>query len=246
VEGERMKKLVAFVIVIAGLMVLSVPGTVRADTINGTGAYQNWTTAVLNQDNVPYWDGASSDGNGQGIGYYLTNTGAFGGGSGPGSIPYWGNNDGSADTSFYFDKTDPGQMAALKIEIAGNAPINQFGWYDKVTGTQTTLFTGPQGAGALATFTPTSTYGFFLQVGNGPVYYTESGKNTQDTTFQHFAVFKEAPSVYWVGVEDLGPNNDRDYNDMVVKVSAVPIPGAVWLLGSGLLGLLGLRRRSVG
>lgn len=31
-----------------------------------------------------------------------------------------------------------------------------------------------------------------------------------------------------------------------VKVSPVPIPGAVWLLGSGLLGLLGLRRKSLG
>ena len=28
-------------------------------------------------------------------------------------------------------------------------------------------------------------------------------------------------------------------------VSAVPIPGAIWLLGSGLLGLIGLRRRAV-
>jgi hypothetical protein len=31
-----------------------------------------------------------------------------------------------------------------------------------------------------------------------------------------------------------------------VEVTAVPIPGAVWLLGSGLLGLLGLKRRILG
>ncbi len=34
---------------------------------------------------------------------------------------------------------------------------------------------------------------------------------------------------------------DHDHNDVVAK--AVPIPGAVWLLGSGLIGLLGIRRK---
>lgn len=31
----------------------------------------------------------------------------------------------------------------------------------------------------------------------------------------------------------------------LVRVSEVPIPAAVWLLGSGLIGLIGLARRSV-
>ena len=48
-----------------------------------------------------------------------------------------------------------------------------------------------------------------------------------------------------VGYEDWG---DSDYNDMVVLLttresSAVPIPGAVWLLGSGVIGLGIIRRR---
>ena len=40
--------------------------------------------------------------------------------------------------------------------------------------------------------------------------------------------------------------SDKDYNDMIVKVSYVPtpIPAAVWLLGTGLLGLVGIRRRN--
>jgi hypothetical protein len=40
-------------------------------------------------------------------------------------------------------------------------------------------------------------------------------------------------------------NGDSDYDDMILQASraATPIPGAVWLLGTGLAGLIGLRRR---
>ncbi len=37
--------------------------------------------------------------------------------------------------------------------------------------------------------------------------------------------------------------DDQDYNEPLIYVNPVPIPGAVWLLGSGMLGLVCLRRR---
>ena len=45
--------------------------------------------------------------------------------------------------------------------------------------------------------------------------------------------------------EDLPGGGDRDFNDIVVEVNVapVPIPAAVWLFGSGLLGLIGIARR---
>ena len=51
---------------------------------------------------------------------------------------------------------------------------------------------------------------------------------------------------YVIAWEDLKKLGDRDYNDLVVRVSGasvVPVPAAVWLFGSGLLGLIGVARR---
>ena len=53
---------------------------------------------------------------------------------------------------------------------------------------------------------------------------------------------------YILAWEDLVHLGDRDYNDLVVRVSgvsAVPVPAAIWLFGSGLFGLaMAARRRA--
>jgi hypothetical protein len=58
---------------------------------------------------------------------------------------------------------------------------------------------------------------------------------------------------YLNGVNDIkGLNNTiylspvLDQGSVTVTASGVPIPGAVWLLGSGLMGLLGLKRKFLG
>lgn len=48
-----------------------------------------------------------------------------------------------------------------------------------------------------------------------------------------------------IGFNDSG-SPDADFDDLILvatPTNATPIPGAAWLLGSGLLGLIGLRRR---
>lgn len=51
---------------------------------------------------------------------------------------------------------------------------------------------------------------------------------------------------YVIAWEDLKKLGDRDYNDLVVRVSGasvVPVPAAVWLFASGLLGLAAMAAR---
>jgi hypothetical protein len=80
--------------------------------------------------------------------------------------------------------------------------------------------------------------------------YEVSGKNLDLYTGEDW--FEDDYMYYVIGFGD--GYGDNDYDDLVVAVkgdligpnnsSNVPIPGAVWLLGSGILGLAGIRLRS--
>jgi hypothetical protein len=229
---------------------LAVSGA-AADTITGSGGagWQTWTIGDLNENGRPYWDGNSADSSRpMNIGSCLTATGACTqlGASAPGAIPYWGTGTGLADPNLYFVRESTQSRAALRLEIAGNADYNSFGWYD-VTAPSVLyqIFAGPVDPGdgaASATFLPSAQYGFYLRARNGDLYRTQSGLNSGDLDAQHFAVFLAGsqPEAYWIGVEDLRlAGSDRDYQDLVVRVqgepvAAVPEPGTLLLLATGL------------
>jgi len=213
--------------------------------IGSAGAgWQSWTASTVTTNygsGTPYWNGNSSDGNDKNVGNCLLAASYCGLATAPGNIPYWGNSDGSADTSLYFQGTGSQNNAALEIEIAGNAGINEFGWYQVGVADPTlhVLFNGPASAGATAIFTPTADYGFWFS-GNGTTYYTQSGLNAtgSDPNLQHFALFNGGSGAYWLGMEDLNfgksdsQGSDKDYQDMIVKVQTVstPEPTAITLL----------------
>lgn len=84
----------------------------------------------------------------------------------------------------------------------------------------------------------------------GDSFYTGPASNNPDNILHAQVIenWKHTGRTY-VGFEDLFDGGDRDYNDFRVSFSntqshaPVPLPAAVWLLGSGLLGLAGFTRR---
>jgi len=90
--------------------------------------------------------------------------------------------------------------------------------------------------------------GFFDDTSGGGIKYTEwAGNNGGALGQSNGLIFKISNSQYIVAFEDgIGVNSlgDSDYNDLVfnVRTSAVPVPPSALLMGSGLLGLIGLRR----
>ncbi len=53
--------------------------------------------------------------------------------------------------------------------------------------------------------------------------------------------FSNTGNVAYAGFTDL-PGGDHDYEDLAVRIS-VPEPGSIFLLGAGLIGLVGMRKR---
>jgi hypothetical protein len=78
----------------------------------GLGFWRNWNSA--NENGQPYWDGNTWDfGTPGSVGSWLSNTGAFGSGSGPGvRYPFWGNS--------YTAASDTGGTPRPDIFFRGN------------------------------------------------------------------------------------------------------------------------------
>jgi hypothetical protein len=240
-----------------------------SDTIVGSGsaAFQNWVAADLNENGHPYWDQKSMDGIDRNIGYYLTDALTAPLAGAPGALPFWGNaynshadNKGAADPNIFFQRTALSSTVNLELEVAGLSNVNQFGWYN-ITQPSVLypLFAGPDSAPATNVFSPSVQYGLYLKTAGGATYYTQSSLNQSDeATHQHFAIFQQSAisgkEIYWLGIEDLTTDALAsegcfgDYNDMVIRLSAlsppdvIPEPSTIVLALGGLL-LMGCRLR---
>jgi hypothetical protein len=254
-------KLKILLFTLAGLLMVS--PLALADTLVGSTS-GSWTALPevvaggIDNNGIPFfdhssWDGATNPGN---VGYVLQPGGTY---NLP-SLDYWSIN-GAVDPNVSFIKTSPSEQVVLLFEIAGNKNNNALYIYniDNPSNSLITVFNGTDSPTTSTVVVPYTNYGYVL-VGPGGTFYSDAAaKRTDSTSDGNFAFFaptgtytgtagQYSGNAWYVGVEDLSMLGctDIDYQDMVFKVSTTdlpaPLPPSALLLGTGLLGLVGLRK----
>ena len=135
-------------------------------------------------------------------------------------------------------------LRSVSISTAGSTPLNLNLWFDTngdgkffaFNGTRMTGLNGDSYGGAgPQTTTYNAASSFYMLGGNG------AGNTYTLAQLQAGSVAGIGPNTLtalWVGA-----NAPITADIKGVTVNTVPIPGAVWLLGPGLVGIVGLRRR---
>jgi hypothetical protein len=241
------------------LACLLVTAVASADPINVTGSTGGWQAMPApSQSGTPFWNNGSYDGANMNIGFYLTKTGGFASSlSSPNlalsNLNYWGTNTGGFDPTEAFGTTPANSpvTTTLKLEVAGFSNTNVLGYYD-ATGDHV-IFLGPDSAGAQGTINAIGTFGLYITTQQGNTFRSAPGLygTTSSDNYQHFALFQELDNgKIWIGVEDLkvnsdGSGSDKDFNDMVISLEAVPEPASVlsFVIGGLAVGCYGAYRR---
>jgi|GEM_PF-6675927 len=215
-----MKKLVYLLTVVA--LVLALSGIAAANNIGNLQPngeyylYQIINQMLVEQDLQPLFS-SNAD-----LDPYLLSYNTFA--AGDFSVAYYGKQAGYTQNPGFYYLSDPTQPTSLGT-YTNNAIASPVG----------------------LAFSPTEGWGL-VNTTSGGTFYSDTALNTDNTV--HWKLYclaglGEAYNILFAAYEDLWGGGDFDYNDLVLKIEPNPVPvtGTIWLLGSSLVGLVGLRWR---
>ena len=147
-----------------------------------------------------------------------------------------------------------GATSVILEEIAGYRYNTTFGWYDASNPFDAEqIFSGSDdlnSAPVTITFDSMTEFGFYIDPNgvSGNRMFTESNLNSHGDTQVAIFEVEELENTFILGWEDLdllgGTGGDRDYQDMIVRVTVnVPEPASMAIFALGLAGLVASRKR---
>ncbi len=147
-----------------------------------------------------------------------------------------------------------GATSVILEEIAGYRYNTTFGWYDASNPFDAEqIFSGADdlnSAPVTITFDSMTEFGFYIDPNgvSGNRMFTESNLNSHGDTQVAIFEVEELENTFILGWEDLdllgGTGGDRDYQDMIVRVTVnVPEPASMAIFALGLAGLVASRKR---
>jgi hypothetical protein len=253
-----MRKLSSALVAAAMIAAVASPAPVHAQLVSTSGSWTNMITPT--NGGTTFWDNSSLDGQNCNIGFFLVYP--AGGGFGPcnnqaPTDPFVQANAGKLGSGGSFLSNDAFTFAAgsYRVEflanIAGYQPPSQELWINTAGNVQHTQLY------AVGTYPNALTTVFHVDIGsawylsaksvNGNLVYSNSA-NPDFALFSSTAVNGVSPGglndVMFVGYGDRA--GDNDFQDLVVRITAVPEPSTYLTLGLGLgvMGLLYRRRRT--
>ena len=188
-------------------------------------------------NNTSGWTGSYTAQPGGAGGFPTINTGSY----------YWGGNNASNNITQIYNLTssDLNSLSGLGLDFSISADLFGFSSQNDHSIFKASFYSGASASGSLlgsvaldSAMNDPGTWASVFTSGDFPNFQTQTGAISSLTNSILFTV----ESIRLEGFSNDGYADNLNFS--LNPVTTVPVPATVWLLGSGLIGLIGMRKKS--